>query len=129
MLRCLIVTGDKPVRDAIHVGLQPLQQCEISTAEGRWVLQGLREDPIDLVIADARLGDGTDGTEFLREVRELQPDARLMLIAHGKAGSRLSGRERDEIGLCGVVRVPITTSEFFRNIARVFVELGVATPA
>ena len=126
MLRCLIVTGDKQVRDTILVGLQQIHACETATATDRWALQIVRDEPVDVVIADARLEDGTAGMDFLRDVRDAQPGAQLVLVAHGKAGARVSGRDRDELDIAAVIRVPITTSEFFRSMSRVMSRVGAA---
>lgn len=117
MLTCLIVTPDKPVRDALRVGFEQLQKFDIRTADGDLARDLIEAHAYDLVIADQRLGDGTDGLEFLHEVRHALPDAQLALISHGKA-NRVSPKDRDALDLAAVFRVPIATAEFFSTVAR-----------
>ena len=126
MRSCLIVTGDKPARDSIRVGFEQLQGFEIETADGEWARELVRTHVYDLVVADTRLGDGSDGLEFLREAKQELPDALVALITHGKSG-RVGSRERNGLDLAAVFRVPVTTTEFFRAVSRLLQRLG--TPA
>jgi len=125
MLSCLIVTGDKPARDAIRVGFEQLQGFEIETADGEWARELVRTHVFDVVVADTRLGDGSDGLEFLRDAKQELPDAHLALITHGKSG-RIGTRERNGLDLAAVFRIPVTTAEFFRAVSRLLERLGTA---
>lgn len=123
MVSCLIVTGDKPARDSIRVGLEQLQSFEIETADGEWARELVRTRVFDLVVADTQLGDGSDGIEFLREAKQELPDALFALITHGKS-ARIGSREREGIDLAAVFRVPVSTTEFFRAVNRLMDRLG-----
>ena len=126
MLTCLIVTSDKPLRDAIRVGLEQIQSFEVRSADGDLARDLIEAHAYDLVIADQQLRDGTEGMAFLHEVRGALPDAQLALITHGKAG-RVSPKDRDVLDLAAVFRAPLATAEFFNSVARLMQRF--ATPA
>ena len=117
MLTCLIVTPEKPVRDALRVGFEQIQKFDVRTADGDLARDLVEAHAYDLVIADQTLGDGTEGLEFLREVRQALPDAQLALITHVKAG-RVAPKDRDALDLAAVFRAPLATAEFFSTVAR-----------
>ncbi len=129
MPRCLIVSGDAPVRDAIKVGLAQVRDMVVETAADAWAIELVRAGSYDLVVADAQLADGTDGVEFLRDVQAASPATLLALATSAKPQARVLARDRTEVDVCAFFRVPITTAEFYRTLARVVERLGAAIVA
>ncbi len=114
MMQCLLVTGDRVARDVIKTGLDQTQAVDVEIVTDGWGLEMAKERAFGLVIADTALGDGSDGIEFLRQVRALQPDAELWLITRGKNQARFFAKERAEIGISTLINMPVTAVDFFR---------------
>jgi DNA-binding NtrC family response regulator len=75
----LLVDDDRLVLDAMASWLRQ-QGHEVLTATGRGpALAELERQPVDLVLADVRLGDG-DGFEILAHCRQHHPQATVILI-------------------------------------------------
>ncbi len=129
MIQCLLVSGDTTVRDIVRVGLEQTQAFEVETAEDRWALQLCRATPYDVVVADTTLGDGSDGVELLRQVREICPGAEFMLITRSKTQSRYLSRDKQEINIASFLTVPITATEFFRSVKRLMERCGTVAEA
>ena len=118
MLNCLLVTGDKTVRDAVKVGLEQTQNFDVQIVEEQWAAEVSRNKEFDAVICECTLTDGRDGVELLGEVRESQPDAAFVLITRTRTQSRYLARERQTLGITGFIQVPIEPVEFFRAVMR-----------
>ena len=124
MHQCLLVAGEKQARDAIKVGLDQTGAFEVDVAEDAWAVEMAKAKAYQVVIADTTLADGGDGLELLRRVREVAPDAELLLIARNKAQSRYLTRDKQQLGIYAFVHFPIETLDFFRTISRLLERLA-----
>lgn len=124
MLRCLLITNDRAVRDAIQVGLEQTQGHEVDVVEDTWAAEAARNGQYDMVLCECTLSDGRDGVELLGELRSLLPDAALLLITRTRTQSRYLARERQSLGISAFIQVPIEPVEFFRAITRVSDRVG-----
>jgi DNA-binding NtrC family response regulator len=128
MILCLLVAGEKQARDTVKVGLEQTNAFEIDTAEDQWAVEMAKAKTYQVVIADSTLGDGTDGLEFLAKIREVLPDAELLLIGRSKVQSRYVTRDKQKLGIYALLQFPLETLDFFKTIARLLDRLA-ATPA
>lgn len=81
MTRVLIVDDDPLLRLALAQGLRRLQ-LEVDVAETvSEATQRLEEAPVDVVVTDLCLADGSDGIEMLARVRERAPATRTILMS------------------------------------------------
>ena len=119
MLRCLLITADRAVRDAVKVGLEQTQAHEVDVVEDQWALEAVRNGGYQIVLCECTLSDGRDGVELLSEMRTQLPDAAFLLITRTRTQSRYLARERQTLGISAFVQVPIEPVEFFRAIMRV----------
>ena len=124
MFRCLLVAADKQARDCVKVGLEQAGAFEVDTCEDSWATEMAKAKPYELVVADATLGDGGDGVDFLRRVREILPDAELLLISRNKSESRYLVRDKQQLGIYAFVHCPIDAVEFYKTIARLMERLA-----
>ncbi len=129
MIRCLLVAGEKQARDAIKVGLDQTGAFEVETAEDSWALEMAKAKTYQVVIADTTLADGGDGLELLRRIREVAPEAELLLIARNKGQSRYLTRDKQQLGIYAFLHFPIETVEFFRTVGRLIERLTAGAPS
>ena len=118
MFRCLLVTGDKAVRDIVKVGLEQVGGFAVDTAEDAWAFEMVRAKTYQLVVADTTLADGGDGMELLRTVRETLPDAELLLVCRDAADRAAKARDKAEFSVYSFLAHPIDAGDFFKTIAR-----------
>ena len=128
MIRCLLVAGEKQARDTIRVGLDQTNAFEVDTAEDQWAVEMAKAKSYQVVIADSTLGDGTDGLEFLAKIRDVLPEAELLLIGRSKVQSRYVTRDKQKLGIYALLQFPLETLDFFKTIARLLDRLA-ASPA
>ncbi len=84
MARLLIVEDERAIQLALS-GLFRREGHEVGLADGGdEALAQLRAEPWDLVLTDLSLGRGPNGMDVLRAVKELRPEAAVVMItAHG----------------------------------------------
>ena len=129
MLPCLLITSDTAVRDTVKVGLDQTGTLEVDVSEDQWAVEMARTRPYRVVIADTALADGTDGFDLLRRIREVSPRAELLLVTRNRNQSRHLSRDKQQLGLCGFIHVPVEPTEFFRTVGRLLERLGNTAPA
>ena len=127
MIPCLLVAGDRQVRDVVKVGLDQTGAFALDLAEDVWAIEMVKSRRYQVVIADSTLADGADGLDFLTEVREALPEAELLLVARGKAGGRLASRDKQKLGVYAAIAFPVDPVEFFRTLGRLLDRLNHAT--
>jgi DNA-binding NtrC family response regulator len=127
MIPCLLVAGDRQVRDVVKVGLDQTGAFALDLAEDVWAIEMVKSRRYQVVIADSTLADGADGLDFLAEVREALPDAELLLVARGKAQGRLASRDKQKLGVYAAIAFPVDSLEFFRTLGRLLDRLNHAT--
>jgi DNA-binding response OmpR family regulator len=129
MIPCLLVTADTAVRDVIKVGLDQTGAFHVDLAEDGWAVEMAKAKHYRVVLVDTSLGDGSDGLDALRKIREVLADAELLFIARNRNQSRHLTRDKQALGLYGFVHVPVDPSEFFATMARLLERLGSPTGA
>jgi DNA-binding NtrC family response regulator len=126
MIPCLLVAGEKQARDTIRVGLDQTNAFEVDTADDQWAVEMTKAKTYQVVIADSTLADGTDGLEFLAKIREVLPEAELLLIGRSKVQNRYVTRDKQKLGIYALLQFPLETLDFFKTIARLLDRLAAA---
>lgn len=129
MIPCLLITPDTALRDIVKVGLDQTGGFQVDLAEDPWAVEMAKAKRYRVVIADTSLGDGSDGLDALRRIREILSDAELLFIARNRNQSRHLTRDRQALGLYGFLHVPIEPNEFFSTVARLLERLGATAGA
>lgn len=129
MIPCLLVAGEKQARDAVKVGLDQTGAFQVDVAEDAWAVEIAKTKPYQVVVADTTLGDGTDGLDFLAKVREVLPEAELLLVARSKVQGRLVTRDKQKLGIYALIQFPVETLDFFKTIGRLLDRLAGAQTA
>jgi DNA-binding NarL/FixJ family response regulator len=81
MRRVLVVEYDENVALTLRDGLERLPDCEVTVAvNGDHALELCEQRPIDVLITDYKM-PGLDGLALARCVRELCPQARVVMVA------------------------------------------------
>ena len=119
MIRSLLITNDKSVRDVVKVGLEQTQNHEVTVVEDGWALEAVKNATYHLILCESTLSDGRDGVELLTQIRTFVPEATFMLITRTRTQSRYLARERQSLGIAAFVQIPIEPVEFFRAVGRV----------
>jgi CheY-like chemotaxis protein len=124
MIRSLLITADKAIRDVVKIGLEQTQNHEVTVVEDNWALETVKSAGFDLVLCESTLSDGRDGVDLLTQIRTYLPEAAFMLITRTRTQSRYLARERQSLGISAFVQIPIEPVDFFRAIGRVSERVG-----
>lgn len=114
--RCLVVDDDPLVRWSLVRFLEGCCLEARSVASGELALALVREWPVDIVIADARLA-GATGAELVTRCRGLRPPPGVILLA----GSEVPPfpTTLDQLGVIGVLEKPLVFDSLARLLAGV----------
>ena len=118
MLRVLLIEHDKPTRDIIKTGLDSFQEFEVDFAEDAWAVNMAKAKSYDLIIANLKLGNHVDGMALVKEIREFEKEAEILLLTHGRS-SKLLSKEKSLTNITGLIPLPIDEVSFYKTIARV----------
>lgn len=102
--RVLIADDDANVREYLCELLSAAGYLILTAANGREVLDRMRESAVDLVIVDARMPE-LDGLETLRHLRHREPD--LPVIAISGEDPQERAREWRQLGAAAILRKPL----------------------
>lgn len=87
--------------------------CE-GVYSGQEAIDRVRERGFDVVLLDMKLAD-IDGSEVLREMRMIDPEARVVVLSGHASASR--GREALESGACDYLIKPVEFDTLFEKLA------------
>ena len=87
MADILVVDDDPEIRQMLKVMLERAGHTVRTATCGRDAIAEYKADPADLVISDIVMPDG-DGIEMLMGLREMAPDARIIVMSGGGARFR-----------------------------------------
>jgi DNA-binding NtrC family response regulator len=76
----LVVDDEREHADGVAESLENLHAKTIAVYSGKDALEILREQNIDVVVTDLKLGGDIDGLEVLEEAKKYNPDTEVILI-------------------------------------------------
>jgi DNA-binding response OmpR family regulator len=112
----LIVDDEKNIRLTLSQALETLGGEIDAAANGEEALSKLKEREFGLILLDIRM-PGMDGMEVLRQVREIRPDIRVIMItAYGTIESAV---EAMKLGAVDFLQKPFDPEEIRELVSRV----------
>ena len=115
-MKILLIDDDEWIRDSLSLFFEA-EGCNLlafETAEEG--MEAVKQQVYDIVISDYKL-PGMDGLEFLRRVKEKQPDAFEILIT--AYANREIVKEADEIGVKDIIPKPFTSEDVETSLSRI----------
>jgi DNA-binding response OmpR family regulator len=100
------------------VGLDQFQVFDVDHAEDAWGVEMAREGSYDLMLANLELGKGVDGLDIVKEIREFDDKAEIVLITRGRS-SKLLSKEKAAQNIFALLTQPVEEQPFFKLLARV----------
>ena len=112
----LIVDDEKNIRLTLSQALESLE-LKIDTAlNGEEALAKLNEKKFGLILLDLKM-PGMDGMEVLRQISEVQPQTRVIIItAHGTIESAV---EAMKLGAVDFIQKPFTPNEIRKLVSKI----------
>ena len=115
-MKILLVDDDEWIRDSLSLFFQA-EGCNLRTFEtAEEAMEAVKQQVYDIVISDYKL-PGMDGLEFLRRVKEKQPNAFEILIT-AYANCEIE-KEADEIGVKDIIPKPFTSEDVETSLSRI----------
>ena len=112
----LIVDDEKNIRMTLSQSLESLGVETDTAGNGEEALAKLKEKDFGLILLDIRM-PGMDGMEVLRQVREIRPDIRIIMItAYGTIESAV---EAIKLGAVDFLQKPFDPDEIRDLVSRV----------
>ena len=115
-MKILLVDDDEWIRDSLSIFFEA-EGCNLLTFEtAEEAIEAVKQQVYDIVISDYKL-PGMDGLEFLRRVKEKQPNAFEILIT-AYANCEIV-KEADEIGVKDIIPKPFTSEDVETSLSRI----------
>jgi CheY-like chemotaxis protein len=119
MAKILIVDDEPSLREIVRLMLERAGYQVIEAEEGAGALMRYSEHRPDLVVTDI-LMPGRDGLEALREIREMDPGARIIVMSGGGENANTSFLElAEKLGAVASLEKPFTAADLLAVVARV----------
>ena len=116
-MKILLVDDDEWIRDSLSLFFEA-EGCNLLTFEtAEEAMEAVKQQAYDIVISDYKL-PGINGLEFLKRVKEKQPNAFEILIT-AYANCEIV-KEADEIGVKDIIPKPFTSEDVETSLARIF---------
>ena len=115
-MKILLVDDDEWIRDSLCFFFEA-EGCNLRTFEtAEEAMDAVTQQAYDIVISDYKL-PGMDGLEFLRRVKERQPNAFEILIT-AYANCEIV-KEADAIGVKDIIPKPFTSEDVETSLFRI----------
>lgn len=113
----LVVDDDEPVRDSMRVVLERLNHTVVLAENGDEAVRCYVSARPDIVITDLLLPD-KDGTEIVRQIRRVDPKARIIAMSGGGSAESLLLALKSEFGALETLSKPFRLAEILAVIER-----------
>lgn len=115
MAKLLIVDDEEDVRE-FAANFFRKRKIEVVTAEsGEQAIPAFEKEKPDLVLLDIRM-EGMDGIETLRRIKEINKDARAIMVTGRKPGDDNSFEKCRELGALDYIHKPLELEELERIV-------------
>ncbi|RMF61861.1 MAG: response regulator [Calditrichaeota bacterium] len=101
--KILIVDDEEIIVDILKRRFTRMGFSVLESLEGSHAIDLLQREPVDLVVCDVKMPDGTSGTDVLRATRKYRPGAPFVAIS-------------------GLLMTDESVQEFLRNGAALFIK-------
>ena len=116
--RALVVDDEEDFLETLVKRLQKRNIDTTGVASGEEALEIMRKNLFDVVILDVKMPMGMDGIETLREIKEIQPLAEVILLTgHASVESSIEGMK---LGAFDYLLKPIKLEELLEKLAQAF---------
>jgi CheY-like chemotaxis protein len=124
MKRILVIDDDGEIRDMLAIMLEQEGYEAVRAENGAAGLRLYREKPFDLVITDIFMPE-MEGLETIRELRQLDPGARIIAISGGSSRAAMDFLPLAEhLGASCTLHKPIPGQELLDAVARVLQDVS-----
>ena len=115
-MKILLVDDDEWIRDSLSLFFEA-EGCNLLAFEtAEEAIEAVKQQSYDIVISDYKL-PGMDGLEFLRRVKEKQPNAfEILITAYANRGIC---EEAKMVGVRDIIPKPFTSEDVETSLARV----------
>jgi CheY-like chemotaxis protein len=115
-MKIMLVDDDEWIRDSLSLFFEA-EGCNLLTLEtAEEGIEAVKQQAFDIVISDYKL-PGMDGLEFLRRVKEKQPNAFEILIT--AYANREICEEAKMVGVQDIIPKPFTSEDVETSLARI----------
>ena len=115
-MKILLVDDDEWIRDSLRLFFEA-EGCNLLTFEtAEEGMEAVKQQVYDIVISDYKL-PGMDGLEFLRRVKEKQPNAFEILIT--AYANREICEEAKMVGVRDIIPKPFTSEDVETSLSRI----------
>ena len=115
-MKILLVDDDEWIRDSMSFFFEA-EGCNLLTFEtAEEAMEAVTQQTYDIVFSDYKL-PGMDGLEFLRRVKEKQPNAFEILVT-AYANCEIE-KEANEIGVKDIISKPFTSEDVETSLSRI----------
>ena len=105
-MKMLLIDDDEWIRDSLSIFFES-EGCLIDAFEtAEEALKALKKQPYDIIMVDYRL-PGMDGLDFLKQIKELYPNVKKILITAYGNSALIS--EAMQVGIQDFIEKPFTT--------------------
>ena len=115
-MKILLVDDDEWIRDSMSFFFEA-EGCNLLTFEtAEEAMEAVTQQTYDIVFSDYKL-PGMDGLEFLRRVKEKQPNA-FEIFVTAYANCEIE-KEANEIGVKDIIPKPFTSEDVETSLSRI----------
>ena len=110
----MIVDDDQVQREVSGNLLKKMGYEVVSRESGEKAVEYIRQNPVDLVILDMVMPGGMDGTDTYREMLNINPDQKALILSGYAETERV--RQARHLGVGGFIRKPLTLKAISRAV-------------
>jgi DNA-binding NtrC family response regulator len=121
-MKLLIVDDEKDICNFVRLLFRKKGFLVYSTLSGGQALRVVKKIKPDIALLDIYFKKGIDGIEVLRQIKELMPDCRCVMVTWDKAQAKM--KEAKRLGAVSYLTKPLTTSQLLKVVERVSKSIG-----
>lgn len=117
----LVVDDDDAIRELLADVLSSRGYTVVEAINGKYALQQVRHNPVDLVITDLVMPE-QEGLETILQFQQEFPGLKVIAISGYQAGEFL--RHASVFGACATIKKPFSIDFFMQVVAQTLVDAG-----
>jgi PAS domain S-box-containing protein len=112
--KVLVVDDEAPQREAVTQLLARLGYDAHAVSSGEEAVEFVKKHSVDLIVLDIFMPGGMNGVDTLREMREIRPNQKAVIIS-GYVDAEVARKARS-LGIANYVHKPVTLDKLARTI-------------